>query len=63
MVSSNTSDLLVTAAVLCTSFGKITVVTSMPEVLPEAIPRSFKCTDMQTKLARLQKSTVQGNVA
>jgi len=52
MVSSNTLDMFVIAAMFCTSFTDIVVVTSMSQVLPEAIPWLFKYE--QTKPARLQ---------
>ena len=59
MVSGNTSDMFVTAAMFCTWFTDIVVVISMSEVLPEAIPRSFKygapANKPANKPARLRK--------
>ena len=52
MVSGNTLHMLFTAAMFCTSFTDIVVVTSMSEVLPEAIP---KYAHEQIKPARSQK--------
>ena len=43
---------------ICTWFTDIAAVTSMSEVLPEALPRSFKYAHTQTKPARLQNNAV-----
>ena len=47
--------MLFTAVMFFMKFIDIEALKSTSEVLPEAIPRSFKCTHVQAKLARLQK--------
>jgi len=59
MASGNTSDILVTAAMFCMSFTDIVVVTSMSEVLPEDIPRSFKIRACTNKTSKVTRTAVQ----
>ena len=53
--------MLFTAVMFFMKFIDIEALKSTSEVLPEAIPRSFKCTHVQTKLARLQKNCCTNN--